>query len=235
MIVAIHQPNYLPWLGYFAKMALCDVFVFLDDAQFTRGGYINRTRVLGPNGPAWLTIPAKPSLGTPILAIRVASDAWKQQHLQRLSQWYRTRPGYELWMAWLAEIMPSADGNMAESNMALITAVAEKLGVSTPTERASQLGVRGRADERLARITRCLGGDTYLSGPGGANYQDPVTFSALQIRLQYSPFRPFPYPQALDRFEPGLSAVDFLFQLGRDAKARFGAAMSDLRTRLAHS
>src|SRR3546814_3690829 len=91
MIVAIHQPNYLPWLGYFHKIARADVFVFLDDVQFSKNGYTNRVRILGDGAARWLTIPAAVHLGDPIGAVRPARPDWcrSEEHTSELQSLMR--------------------------------------------------------------------------------------------------------------------------------------------------
>ena len=77
MKVAIHQPNYLPWMGYFHKMHHADVFIFLDDVQFTKGSHINRVKILSGKGPRWLTVPVvKVKLGQNIIDVRPSSNNW---------------------------------------------------------------------------------------------------------------------------------------------------------------
>lgn len=88
MIVAIHQPNYLPWLGYFQKIAQSDIFVFLDDVQFTKGGYTNRVHIAESLTPGWLPIPARPKLGTSIDMIKV-NASWCSEHLAKFRSAYR--------------------------------------------------------------------------------------------------------------------------------------------------
>lgn len=89
MIVSIHQPNYAPWVGYFRKIAGADHFMFLDDAAFSKGSVINRVRVLEKGKPTWLTIPAKPSLGTAIQDVAIGQVDWPERHLSRLFNAYR--------------------------------------------------------------------------------------------------------------------------------------------------
>jgi hypothetical protein len=104
--VAIHQPNYLPWLGYFAKMARASVFVFLDDAQFPKGSYVNRVRV-GAAESTWLTVPVNVTLGESIASTRIARSDWARAHRDRLLQLYRSAAAFkDVWPdveAWLAE------------------------------------------------------------------------------------------------------------------------------------
>ena len=84
MIVAIHQPNYIPWSGYFYKILKSDVFIFLDDAQYTKNSFINRNRIKTPTGEAWLTVPVKASLTDKINEVVYADAQWKKKHIKSL-------------------------------------------------------------------------------------------------------------------------------------------------------
>ncbi len=96
-IVAIHQPNYLPWLGYFAKMARADVFVFLDDVQFSKQSYINRVQILRDDGCSrWLTVPVHVSLGQAINEVRPAKAGWARAHLDTLRGAYKAAPAFKV-------------------------------------------------------------------------------------------------------------------------------------------
>ena len=216
MIIAVHQPNYLPWLGYFAKIARADSFVFLDDVQFSKGSYTNRVQIARGGEAVWLTLPVRHDFGANSSAIAVANADWSRSHRDTLRQAYaRARCFREVWgefEAWLE----TATGGLAAINASLIEKVARRLGLTTPFCRSSEQGVAvGEADERLAAIVSKLApGGTYLSGAGGAKYQAENAFSAKGLKLEYSPFKPQPYERSGEHFIPGLSVIDALFHLG---------------------
>ncbi|MFY2060530.1 WbqC family protein [Achromobacter xylosoxidans] len=218
MRIAIHQPNYVPWSGYFYKIAQCDQFVFLDDAQYTKNSFINRNRIKTPQGEHWLTIPVSVSLGQAIREIQLQRGA-ADKHIKTLQQSYAKTPGYKLYMDGFADLLRAEHANLAELNIALIGHICLLLGINTPTVRASELEIAGSSDERLAAITAHLGGDTYLSGFGGANYQLEQTFSSKKITLETYKFRPPVYRQPWGEFIPGLSILDVLFNCGEQAMA----------------
>ena len=216
MIVAIHQPNYLPWLGYFAKIAAADVFVLLDDVQFSKGSYTNRVQIDRQGAPAWLTVPVRHAFGAPIAEIAIDRGDFGQVHLESLKQSYRRADHFaEVWphvAGWLAA---PADSLLA-TNEALIRVVLSLLGIGTALVRSSALGVACDApDVRLASLVERLApGGTYLSGRGGGKYQNPEVFAARGIGLRYTAFDGAPYPRSGQPFLPGLSIVDALFHLG---------------------
>lgn len=223
-VVGIHQPNYLPWAGFFHKMVSSDIFVFLDDAQFTKNGYVNRVLVRARDGSAWLTVPAKPKLGTAISAVKVSQEDWPLRHLARLRNEYgKTAFFASVWPEFESVFNSLPSGSLADSNVALIQWIAEKLKITTHLRRSSDLpNVNGlSADDRLIELVGSLGGDRYYSGKGGNNYQSAEKFAAAGIALEFTRFEPLPYPCVRDQFLPGLSIVDCVFENGWEAAALY--------------
>jgi hypothetical protein len=222
-LIAIHQPNYLPWLGYFHKIAKADLFVFLDDTQFPKQGYVNRVQILDNGQASWLTIPARPSLGTPISETHAGQEGWSGRHLSRLRNTYRKAAAFrEVWPA--VENLYGAldpDATLASTNSQLVIEIAALLGLTCRFALAS--AHPNSADltggDRLVDIVTQAGGTAYLSGRGGAKYQDPAAFEAADLELVYTTFKPRPYPQASEEFAPGLSVLDAIFNLGFEAAA----------------
>jgi len=218
VIVGIHQPNYAPWLGYFRKIALSDHFIFLDDAAFSKGSVTNRVRILEKGAPAWLTVPAKPAMGTPIKDISPSQEDWPQRHLSRLANVYRQAPAFqEVWPT-LETLYTALDaGTLSGANRALIEAICRPIGIDTQFHLASSFAneADNKGDDRLIDlIARIPGADTYLSGQGGRKYQDEGKFEAAGLSLLYNDYTPKPYPQSAAEFVPGLSILDALFNVG---------------------
>ena len=217
MRIAIHQPNYVPWCGYFAKLRAADVFVFLDDAEMSSQSYIYRAQIRGPQGPQWLSMPNNRHLHQQIREVRMNGTAGAVSHLGKLQGIYRKAPFYREVMALIEPIYKEPGELLAEFNQRLVVAIAGYLGIECRFEVSSQLAPEGTADDRLIDLVKKLGGSTYVSGKGGANYQDPAKFAAAGIALEVRAYRPQPYVQAQGEFMPGLSIVDALFNAGRDA------------------
>jgi len=222
VIAAIHQPNYAPWLGYFAKIARADVFVFLDNVQYSKNNYINRVQVDVQGVQRWLTVPVTYSFGDPINHVRPANACWPRSHLDSLRAFYSDAAAFaEVWPA-LRDIYGSLyRPDIATSNQVLIEVISARLGLKCSFRRASEFAVGGAAaDDRLIAILRNLGVATsYLSGKGGAAYQDPEKFSRAGIDLRYSDFVHPTYRQNHPHFLPGLSILDAVFQIGFDRTA----------------
>ncbi len=216
-VVAIHQPNYAPWLGYFAKMARADVFIFLDDVQYSKNSYINRVQVDAGGTARWLTVPVSYSFGDPIKMVPASSQAWRRSHLDTLKTLYTGAAHFNSIWEWLVDVYGGLpDTNLADSNQMLIEAIAAKLGLSRRFVRSSEFETGpATGDDRLIALLRAVGKDVkYLSGKGGSNYQDPAKFAAAAIDLLYNEFTHPAYDQGRSPFLPGLSIFDALFHIG---------------------
>lgn len=219
-VVAIHQPNYLPWLGYFAKMATADIFIFLDDVQYSKGSYTNRVRILRAGEPRWLTMPVLYKYGDTIRDVQCADAGWQARHIDILSGCYRQARCFAAVMPELAAIIMSAPaaGSIATINRHLIQAIAARLSLGCKMLFSSEIPATGlKSDDRLIELTSAVAPQAvYLSGQGGSAYQDADKFAAAGIQLQYIGFKHPTYDQGADAFVPGMSIVDALFRLGWD-------------------
>ena len=216
-LVAIHQPNYAPWLGYFHKLAQVDWLIFLDNAQFSKGSYINRVQIAGAGPVRWLTISVRNAFGAAINGTELARPDWARAHLDTLCNAYRAAACFQhVWPDVEALYRDLPQQSLAQANVALITRMAERLGVTTPTRMASSFDVgAATGDDRLIALCRQFGDDVaYLSGRGGAKYQDEAKFSAADIPLHYTAFEQRSYSQGGSEFVGGLSVLDAVFHLG---------------------
>jgi len=243
VIVGIHQPNYLPWIGYFVKIARSDRFILLDDAQYARGGFINRNRIKTPRGPEWLTVPVR-SAGR--LAARICEIVpcdeipWARTHLRTIETNYRRAPYYaDVMDGLLRPVLEAPRGSpawasLASLNAELIQRICANLGIDTPLVEASTIGVPSRGTQRLIDLVRSVGGTAYLSGRGGERYQDVRAFADAGIELLYNDFDHPRYPQLWGGFEPNLSILDCLMCCGPAAARRLvttAAARADCPVR----
>lgn len=226
LIVSVHQPNYLPWLGYFYKVSCSDVFVFLDDADFPNRGYLSRSQILIQGQPAWLTVPVLKQTAA-IYLVQQADAKWAEKHIKTIEANYRKTPFYDTYSGAIADVLRShAGASLAELNIALINLVCGWLGIRTCIVKSSGFGLSETSDDRLIRLVQLCGGRHYLSGKGGANYQSPEKFAQAGIDLVYSNFKPISYSQrGAEEFVPGLSVIDALFNVGGDSIAGMFAAL----------
>lgn len=221
MIVAVHQPNYLPYLGYFHKMAHCDVFVLLDDVQFARRSYTQRVKIKTPNGDRWLTIPVltKDKRDQRINEVEIDNtQAWGKKHWKSLLHSYRQASYFSMHSDFFEGIYAREYHQLGGLNECLIRYLADELKISTSIVRASSLNVKGKRTERIINICKALGGDIYLSGISGRNYLTEEKFTEAGIQLQYQDFQHPIYPQLHDEFLPYMSVVDLLFNCGDESR-----------------
>src|SRR5256885_665158 len=162
MIVAIHQPNFLPWLGYFYKLASTDAFVFLDNVQYSKNSFINRNRIKTPIGPQWLTVPVQTSgkFNQKINEVVILPDAdWKRRHLNTLRTNYGRAPFFEEVFAMLNEeyALVERGTKLADFNVNLVLAICSYLGIESRKIRASEMLVDGTSTGLLVSICQELG------------------------------------------------------------------------------
>jgi hypothetical protein len=221
-VVACHQPNFLPWLGFFAKIARSDVFFLLDDVQFTQGAnrhnWTSRVRIGAANGPLWLSLPVRRSGEgrQSILDLKTGDGPrWLPKMLKTLDESYRKAPHSAECLPLISEILERHQGSVCETNIELIRSICGMLGLSAVLIRSSQQQVDGAATNRLVNLTRSANGTIYLSGDGADDYQLVDAFNAAGIQLRKLGFRAQPYPQRRGAdFVPGLSIIDALCHVG---------------------
>jgi hypothetical protein len=226
MIAAIHQPQYLPWLGYFDKMARADVFVLLDNVQFKKNEWQNRNRIRTPGDPGWqwLTVPVLHDHGQLINEVRLNGRIdWRSSHQKTLELNYTKSPFFTEYWPRLQTIYRREWPDLAALNIDLIRTLVELLGIRTKITVASGLPVTTSKTQRLIDICRAVGCDTYLAGAGCAEYMDFDLFKASGIGVQIQEYRHPKYPQLWghgeEDFIPYLSTLDLLFNAGSGALA----------------
>jgi hypothetical protein len=218
VIVAAHQPNFAPWLGFFDKMRHADVLVLLDTVQFAKRGYQNRTRIKGPGGPQWLTVPVV-TKGRYDQATRDVeideSTGWRRVHLRTLRSVLARAPhAHELFDCLEPVYAQPGVHRLVDVTTALIGEVVKRLGIATHLVAASELGCTGRGSALMLELTRAAGGGVYLSGTTGRRYLEPAMFAEAGVQLRYHEFTPFPHPQQHGPFVAGLSCLDYLANVG---------------------
>ncbi len=218
MIVAIHQPHYLPWLRYVEKIARSDTFVLLDDAQYTKNGWQNRTRIKTAQGWTYLTVPVQDAFGKPIVRVGINNQQrWRAKHWMALVTNYSRAPHFRRYRGILEPLYERPWEALCEWNVATLGAILGALGIRTRLVRSSQLGVPGKGTERVVAICRALGATVYLTGDYAAsNHLDADQFApwGIEVRPQLwaCPAYRQQYPGA--GFIPDLSIVDLLFNEG---------------------
>lgn len=212
------QPTYLPWAGYFNLISQADIFVFLDDAQYERGTWQNRNRVLVRGEPHWLTVPViREFLGAGINTVRTDEKLrWRRKHLELLRQNYGKHT-FGMEMLQVSETIGRAGPDvLAELNIRIILDCCGRLGITTRCVRSSELDIPGKRTKRLVEICKHLGCDEYLSPPGAVEYLTADRFFDMaNIRLRFNEYIPEPYQQKRKGpFVSHLSIADVVAGLG---------------------
>jgi hypothetical protein len=219
MKLAGHQPNYIPWPGYFVKMAQCDIFFILDTAQFQRGSsFDNRNLIKTSQGTQMLTVPVKrKGMGLQRFDEVIVIPGWKRHHLMALKVNYAKAPYFEEVFSKLERVLQDT-GYLIDTNIAFIKLVHDLLGLKTKLVFLSDLPqfAELRKNELIAAICQHFSADCYLSGIGGRAYNQPEIFEKQGIKLEYLDYQPITYPQLWGSFIPNLSIVDMLFNCGAE-------------------
>lgn len=220
-IVAIHQPNFFPWLGYFDKIRRADVFIFLDDVQYqkTGGSWSNRVQISINGEGRWLTAPADRSFhGTKNINDMFFSsrEDWRSKMLKSLVTTYKRTPFFDEAYSLIEPLVQNPENNIAEYNIHAIKTLSHALGLSTKSmAKSSELTTESCATERLIDLTLKTGGNIYLCGGGAGNYQDDDAFQKAGVKLLYQSFLHPEYPQSWRQdFIAGLSIIDALMNIG---------------------
>lgn len=223
VVVAAHQPNFLPWLGYFYKLRNADIFLVVDNVQFSKGSYTNRVRVPMGGKTNWMTVPVQiPGSEALITEITIPSTKFVRQHLNTIRATYGKSPYFQEVFALLEPVyLAVATGHRLDHfNLSLITNIASYLGLDVRMERISDLGIDGRNNEMLSDATAAVGGGLYVAGRGARSYMEghESVYASRGVEIAYQRFEHPVYPQKLEPFEPGCSIIDAMFQLGQETR-----------------
>ena len=220
--VAIVQSNYVPWKGYFDMIAAVDEFILLDDVQYTRRDWRNRNRIKTPAGVQWLTI-AVESKGKYHQLIRdtlVSEPDWARKHWRMIHQNYARAPHFKTFAADVERWYEQAGAlpRLTDINELFLRGLCGALGITTPIKRSSDFELTGGKTERLLALCMQAGATTYLSGPAARDYLDTTAFAHAGITVEWMNYDGYPeYPQLFPPFDHAVSALDLLFNTGRDA------------------
>lgn len=223
MILASHQPDFFPYMGYFYKIWKSDVFIFSDNVQFSKSGRHNYNEIMTANGPQRFTLPVSQHTVN-LNEIQIAADERKiEEMLKTLRQNYCKAPHFYEVFPYLEYHLQQAPGsnNLAIFNGRCIVSISRKLGFRTEFFRSSAIRTNGRKDARIIELCEITGADTYYSGSGAKDYHIEADYKAAGINLVYSDYCPVEYPQTVPGQKgepkfvaPNLSVIDYLMNCG---------------------
>ncbi len=218
MKVAIHQPQYLPWLGYLDKVDSADLFILLDTVQYKKHEWQNRNRIRVKDGWQWLTVPIIDRFPERIDQVEINPSAdWQRKHYQALRLHYAKAQFWEPLGPDLLGLIERPWTRLAELNCAALHLLCRHLGITTPRVLASSLTAREEPTDRLIDLCRVVGGSTYLAGQGGADYMNLDRFRDSGIGLEVQAYRHPTFPQRYQPFVSHLSVIDLLFNCGPES------------------
>ncbi|HZL30504.1 MAG TPA: WbqC family protein [Pseudolabrys sp.] len=216
--VAIMQPTYLPWSGYFGLMRSVDLFIFLDSVQFARRSWQQRNQIKTANGAQWLTVPviSKGKRDQRIDEVEIDPSAqFAAAHTRAIELNYRKAPAYAAAAPEILTELNALHPKLAELTIGLTQKIQALLGIETPVLRSSAMHGAGTKAELLVSLCLEVGATEYISPPGSQEYLDESdAFKQAGIPVRYFKFQHPEYPQLFGEFLPYMSCIDMLFNCG---------------------
>lgn len=218
-LIVIHQPDFLPYLGFFHRLLKADIYVVLEHVQFVRGtanSWTARDKIKTQNGERWITLPVeKAPLGTPICEIRLKKDVdWVGEHRALCWENYRKAPFYQEIMPYLEALYQNPPELLWEFTLRSIEMLADLLDVRRPMLFSGEMNPEGKSNHLVCDLVKKAGSHRYLSGVGARDYYDPAVFLEAGVTVTWQQFSHPTYPQQFGEFVPYLSSIDALFNCG---------------------
>jgi hypothetical protein len=218
--VVIHQPDFLPYLGFFHRLLHCDHFIILDHVQLLKRGWHHRDMIKGPGGKHWLTVPIKRSSTRPPIneAVIDYSANWVEKHLKTISHFYKRTPFFNSLYPRLEEVYQRNYQMLVDLNIALLDLFNDFFSISVETTMSSSLEMQSRKSALILELVQAVNGTHYLSGDGARDYLDPALFADSGIQLLWQDFHHPVYRQLHGNFIAHLSCLDFAMNCGPDIR-----------------
>lgn len=232
---SIHQPAYIPWLGYFDKIAKSDIHIILDDAEYSKNDLFNRNIINTPKGWIWLTIPVKYKNKTPINQIKIDnSKNWKETHWKSIQLNYKKAPFFNEYSKNFEKLYSKDWEYLSDFVIAVNQEILNILGIKAKLVKSSDIKAKGSKNEKLLNLCKATNTKVYLSGKGAKDpkhgaYLDENLFLKNNINIKYQEFEHPKYEKIWNEFTPdlekrdvsNLSVLDILFTLGKEKVAEF--------------
>jgi len=215
--LVIHQPNFLPYVGFFHKLSLADTFVMMDNTQYDKK-FTNRNKIKIPDGWSWLTVPInKEHKFLPNKLVEINNkENWKEMHWKKITRSYTNSKFFKKnYKSFFEEVYNKEWKFLFELNSELLRQIIDWLGLKIQIIKESELNINGNSTERLVNVCKELGAETYVSGVGGKEYMNEKLFQKNNIKIEYQKFQCPTYTQIFGGdFIPDLSIIDLLFNNG---------------------
>tara|TARA_R110002096_G_scaffold94635_6_gene212933 strand:- start:30879 stop:31556 length:678 start_codon:yes stop_codon:yes gene_type:complete len=214
MIVSIHQPAYLPWLGYFDKVSQADLFVYLDTVQYQKNSFQNRNKIKTSTGPIWLTVPIKKSniFQSTLQKTEIDNQInWRKKHINSIVTNYSKAPFFDLINNEFLSFYDREWEYLSDMCYEMLVWFMQILNINTRIIKSSQLGsIEGNKSLLILNICKTLNASTYLSGALGRDYLEEETFLDNSINIEYQDYDHPEYSQLYNTFEKNMAAIDLL-------------------------
>ena len=217
--VAVVQPSYIPWRGFFDIIHKVDLFVHYEDVQFTKQDWRNRNLIKGRYGLQWLTVPVnRDTMKGNIDEVLIANEkAWGEHHWNVIQMEYVDAPYFNQYADFFKDAYSRTWDKLTELDIYLTQEISKFLGIKTEFVRSPQFNSQGRSTDKLVDLLKKVGATYYLSGPSAQAYMETEKMEAAGIELDYIEYNYPEYPQLHGAFEPQVSVIDLLFNVGSDA------------------
>lgn len=217
--ISVHQPGYLPWLGFFKKVQSSDIFVFLDDVQFEKNGWHNRNKIFSGEDSMWLTVPVHVKFGMNLNEVRIDySSNWIKKHEKSIEMNYGKSSFFDKYWSDFKKIYEKKHEFLINLNMEIIKKSIEILNIKTETILSSSLDIKEKKSARILQICQSLNASTYIAGTLGKNYIDTNDFEKKNINVIFQNFQHPTYSQKSKSFLPNMAIIDLLFNEGNNAE-----------------
>lgn len=213
---AIHQPNFLPWLGFFYKIQNSDVFIILDDVEISLSSakaITNRTRIKTQQSVQYLTVPVLKGSSMLIKDIKIDNKQnWRTKHLKTIYYSYKKVVGFEFVYPFVEKLYSLETDSLSEFNVESIKLIMRLLNVEKDLLLASEIeNISTDRNQRIIDLCNYTNSSNYLSGFGAKKYHNEELFSLNSVNIVYTDFVHPVYEQAHGDFVEGLSAIDYCF------------------------
>ncbi len=213
MTVAIMQPYFLPYVGYFQLINVADVFLVYDNIKYTKKGWINRNRILQNGKDVMISLPLKgDSDNLDVHERELAADFNREKMLNQIKGSYKRAPYFESTVALLEQIIHYDDKNLFRFLHYSIVRTCEHLGITTQIKISSDVPIdhKLKNQDKVLALCEAIGARTYVNASGGLDLYSKETFREKGIELKFIQSKPFEYPQFEDAFVPWLSIIDVM-------------------------
>lgn len=224
-LVVIHQPDFIPYIGFFDRLAKADIYVVLDNVQYVRGSrdhWTNRDMIKTRKGEKWITVSVKKEhREVKIKDVMLAEEsAWRNRCKCLLKENYIRAKYYNDIKTYVEKMFDYQCEYLIDFNLNIIRMINELLGINIEILRASEIGGQGQKDELLIDIMKKIGQTKYLSGVGAKAYCNEELYVKNNIEIIWQDFQHPIYPQQFGEFIPYLSIIDLLFNCGIEKSCR---------------